>query len=311
MKTLIIVLLMCFSSPVFPNCELYSTGFHTVAVYLHDHPETFTKNFYPLNFREKGKDVLLDLSPGFNLKKIKKVINGNKTCNVQSSSFEYSIGSEQVYQKIPMCEVRPSELKLYKENVFYNSEDESISLPRLSKLILYENIQKKMKYDIEKNITDFLKDKNFQGTSKLLIETSNYKIESVNHFIYEGSKLVLSVANAKTFNEKLKNFQLIFLSLNNELWYIADSSIKTSCESSADFGEYETGYQVEQHQIKPLETFQYGWIYGNKDYPQILSFPDSRYYLEFKKKLVVLDKLFYLHLNNQDTSFGLQPKEKK
>lgn len=339
MRNLIIISLFLSSTKIYANCELLSAGFHTIATYLDK--DTFVQSLkYPVDYQLINGNIQIKIDQiNSSLENfiVKKIDFDHKQCDSANARLEFPFRMDIPVMEIPLC---IPDFTLAKEKpvvkALYDTKDKKIQLPRLASLIKAESIPKEKLDSIEMTIKDYLKNKLFRATIGYDLNPEEYRITSFEHYNYDKTPTILTSVKADSIN-KITNqayrFEIIFMSLNNHSWYIADSSFIHPCTRDSVSGQAAYKHLLEYYKENPeanpdfpppasaqdmasiksmgVQLFKYGWVYGNEDYPQIIEFDidyvRNSYFIEFNKSMIVLHESTYREIMTNNPTLGVQP----
>lgn len=293
MSLIILEFLLSLINFAWSNCELYQSGFHTIANYEGVRSLENSKKFY--RYHHFNRSILLDYGAIGSIEnlKIQEISFFGQRCTDSSVGMFYGVQSERPQIAVNLCSaINPKDYPT--TFLLYDKSEKKLKIPHKVELKPLKDFNPEKLVSLENNIKLFLKDKIFRGTDQLSLDPEDYEVLNFEHHIYDTSELILTIANAQSLgkNSQIKyKFKVVFLSLDQQPWYIADSAYIDPCSSL-----YNENYPRPQQQenIGYIELFKYGWIYTDERAPSFLQFDEKiengMYQLFMYKDLSVIEK---------------------
>jgi hypothetical protein len=282
------------------NCELERDGYHTVASYAEGDTVKGSQYLYydlidpywyfriiPLSNIEKKdikrpKETMIDL------------VFENKSCqeNVKPESIDYFI-------RTPVCkDVVLNNKVQHKGFALFETIKNKIHIPVYLKGQLVSNPTGREK-NIAEMIEGYFKKSDFWLSQNQIITSEKMKIAKISHFHFNSK---FSSSTVEVEGQDKGTFFVVFLIANDSLWYIADSSGLTKCDSEPDLAKDRKGMTAH---------IEEGWDYNADDIPDLIRFKehDIYYHIEFGKEMLVLKDMTARTVMRHNQDHGLKPKK--
>lgn len=284
----ILILFGAYSITAMANCELYSSGYHTVAKYYDKEYIPRKHEFLPFIFNDPYYVLRTKFADSYWSQPIKREVDpklvsfgSDSVCSgkheVQKVVSQFS---STEYIRIKTCQkFLPPRSPQHGWGIFEKGTSKLMIPYHMSGEPFLEKGQVSQK--IENAIVSFMLGKTFKATSAINLPEGSFKPVSFEHFKFNESFYSSTV---KIEHASLKTFFAVFLTHKEKTWYIADSAGLDPCDEDVNLDEYhgkELGW---------IANMKSGWDYNGDGLPEVINFtsPDVYYFMEFGEGLWVI-----------------------